>query len=1015
MDRSEADNQGSSASLHHALRLVTLGQAALVSLDESGTRSTLLRPGKPLALLIYLALSPQRTASREHLVNLFWADVEPERGFRTLRQTIFQLRQLLGEDAIATLGRELCLTLDLSSDRDEFLAAITAGDYKTATKLYTGPFLPDFGVPGGAEFEHWADRERERLQSAYTRAADSLIRTKLDHAQYDAAVAEARRLRDFDPAREASWRLLLEALTSSGDYISALGITDELERFLSSEEREPESLTRSAIARAKRLQSSAASEESTSIRLVADLTGRDREFSRLTSAWTTVKAGHFRHVHVTAPPGIGKTRLLRDVFTRLRASGARAIWVNAIAGDRKLAYSLASDLVAKAGNLSGASGVSTAAAASLVALNPKLSSSFSAIPDRSVGDEALRHRVHAVTELFEALADETPIVVFIDDMHWSDPVSRQLLRSSFSRISNCRILLITSARAVPDGNLNLPVTDVVALEPLDLHQAQQLVSCFGAFADRAAGAAFVDALHQHTGGSPLLILESLHLAMDRGLLSLRDGEWTIPNVEALLESVSRGDVLEERLRKLSSRAFEILLLLAVAEEPLTVDTITLALSRDRSAMESDLTTLEQQALVAPDGTLWKCAHDSIAETVLRMVSAADRLDMHATLGTALSQESQGDLRRMRLAMRHLEAAGKRKRSEQVFARAVAHLRSSGDKRSNQQLALEMLGETSPTESSTRLVASLPVTHRLRLRSPARIAALSAVVIAAIAIAYRLQPAKPAQLAIVVRPLAASSLVVPHPVIEIDDANGRRVRDAHDTVSVEVVDPVPGIAGTLKVAAVDGRAEFKDVNVTGEGPFRLRFKARGLRDVITPPINVTTRYPTLRLVSGTVNGQSLNAHQRSIIVKPGDTISGSVMLEYSSYWTSASVILGATATWGDRTRNFVDLAPLFTPAESQPRRASFRFAAPETAGIYHIVFAFDAEGNVEDFLSGTNWRLPAPIWNDGNDVVDWTPAQLDHANNLGWVMSRFVKIDDSTGKPVTLPHPVAATVIDVIVR
>lgn len=140
-----------------------------------------------------------------------------------------------------------------------------------------------------------------------------------------------------------------------------------------------------------------------------------------------------------------------------------------------------------------------------------------------------------------------------------------------------------------------------------------------------------------------------------------------------------------------------------------------------------------------------------------------------------------------------------------------------------------------------------------------------------------------------------------------------------------------------------------------------------------------------------------------------------MLEYSSYWGSASVILGAAALWGDRKTNFLDLAPLFTPAEDQPRRTRIRFTAPETPGIYHIVIAFDAEGSVEDFMSGTNWRLPEPIWNDGNDIADWTPEQLAQAKAHGWADSRFVQIDNATGKPRVDPHPVAATVLDVVVR
>lgn len=83
----------------------------------------------------------------------------------------------------------------------------------------------------------------------------------------------------------------------------------------------------------------------------------------------------------------------------------------------------------------------------------------------------------------------------------------------------------------------------------------------------------------------------------------------------------------------------------------------------------------------------------------------------------------------------------------------------------------------------------------------------------------------------------------------------------------------------------------------------------------------------------------------------------------------------------------------------------------------MVVAFDAEGGVKNFMSGTNWRLPRPIWNDGNDIVDWTPGQLAQASDRGWVQTKFVKVDDtaSTYRHLTQAHEVPATVIDVVVR
>ena len=108
-------------------RLVTLGNVGLFA-GNGSDQSIALRAGKPLAVLIYLACSPRKTASREHLLNLLWADAEPERGLRTLRQTVFQLRQTLGEHAITSEGRELSLAIEIDSDHDDFLSAVASGD-----------------------------------------------------------------------------------------------------------------------------------------------------------------------------------------------------------------------------------------------------------------------------------------------------------------------------------------------------------------------------------------------------------------------------------------------------------------------------------------------------------------------------------------------------------------------------------------------------------------------------------------------------------------------------------------------------------------------------------------------------------------------------------------------------------------------------------------------------------------------------------------------------------------------
>ncbi|HUR00755.1 MAG TPA: AAA family ATPase [Gemmatimonadaceae bacterium] len=1003
------------------LSLTSLGSASLTSYSLDGSAQKVLRPGKPLALLIYLAASSHRTASREHLIDTLWADVEPERGLRTLRQTIWQIRQLFGDAFITGDGREITLAAPLKFDRDEFLSAVARAQYEEAIDLYKGPFIPDFGVPGGADFEQWADRERDRLHLAYVRSAEAIVRLRLDRAQYEKAISEARRLRDSEPGRESSWRLLLEALSASGDRISAIAEAEALQRFLSEENRSPEQLTVSAIARAQKNLNPARSAPANE-RLVADLTGRDKEFACLTAAWVAAKSGKFQNVHVSAPPGLGKTRLLQDVFTRLRAGGARAVFIRGIAADRRLAYALASDVAAKVGVLSGASGISTAAASSLLALTPSLSSSFSAAPDRASDEEALRRRIHAISELLDAVAEEAPLALFIDDLHWGDAVSRQLLKSVFSRIGGARLLLITSSRTQPDGDLHLPGGETLALLALTRSQVSELVCGFGSLPDAPWVTRFLNELHTQSNGSPLLLLENLHLAFDRGSLQLKDQHWGCLDEKALIDGLARGDILEQRLMKLDRRQFETLLLLGLAEEPLDIAVIADALKRDRAAIEADLSDLELQAMSSSEGDIWKVSHDSIAESAVRMCDTVTKRKVLGDLGVALSRSAGADPHRLRLALHHLIDSGKTDEADNVFRRFVSTARRNGDRRSNIQLAIAALDESHPSPVTKRLVASLPIMQRVGLTNRARIAGAAAVLFAAAALPFELLPSKPARLAVVTQPLSGTLVaIVPAPVIEIQDKQGNRVRGASDTVSVDVIGGGTALLGTRSVAARDGRAVFSDISLGKSPPLTsthgtvLRFKSRGLTSVQSSEFNVPNGHSTLRLVAAVINGQVLSPSHRQLVVKRGEQIEGTVKLEYSSFWASASVILGVTATWGDRARNFIDLAPLTTPVVNQPRRAAITFKAPDKPGTYHIVFAFDAEGNVEDFISGTNWKLPEPVWNDGNDIADWSATQLAHANEAGWAATRIYRIDDVSNKAGFFPHSVASTAIDVVVK
>ena len=67
---------------------------------------------KNLALLVYLARSPRRTRTREHLIGLVWADRPETRARQSLREAIRLLRRHLGEAAVDATGDQVRLAAD---------------------------------------------------------------------------------------------------------------------------------------------------------------------------------------------------------------------------------------------------------------------------------------------------------------------------------------------------------------------------------------------------------------------------------------------------------------------------------------------------------------------------------------------------------------------------------------------------------------------------------------------------------------------------------------------------------------------------------------------------------------------------------------------------------------------------------------------------------------------------------------------------------------------------------------
>jgi DNA-binding SARP family transcriptional activator len=706
-------------------RLRTLGEASLVRAARDAEPAEILVPGKPFAVVVFLASAPGRSASRDRLIDLLWANLDLDAARHGLRQTLWYLRQRLGPGAIRSTDQEVRLLAPVESDRDLFLQAVERRDVERAVELYRGEFLPMFASPGGADFERWADMERFRLQAHCLEAAELLVWGWLEKGECVRAKEVAARVRDIHPEPQRAWRLLLEVLLAANDPVAARIEAEALERRLSDDGIRPDPSIEGLLAAARDPPEQPA-RKGPGPGLRPELVAREREFATILAAWRAATAGRGRHIHITGAPGLGKTRLLLEAHERLESRGAPVIHVRAPPGRREVEYALASDLAAALAALPGADRVSEGVATALAALNPALTDRFPVSADTARGAEALRRREIALAELLSATAADGPVALLVDDVHWADEASRQLLRSLCARVPDHAVLLATTSRPTQEGVLGGPHTETLTLEPFSAEEIGALLAGLGSLpdGDRDWATGLPHQLVASAAGSPLLVLEALRLALERGWLSLEDGAWDCPDPGRLEAELPRGGVLQRRVDELAAEERWLLLLLCVAGAPLSPSLLAAAADRDRDRVSSDLQNMEVRGLAAPEADRWSLVHDEICTAVLEVASPDEVRRAHHAVGKCLARDTGSDATAAQTdtlyrAARHLVAAGENRELAPVFHRWVEGIRQRGDRSPLRDLAADVIGSPPGDARVRHLIGLLPLATRLGLTPPRR--------------------------------------------------------------------------------------------------------------------------------------------------------------------------------------------------------------------------------------------------------------------------------------------------------
>ena len=432
------------------------------------------------------------------------------------------------------------------------------------------------------------------------------------------------------------------------------------------------------------------------------LVGREEELGRLVKAFERMQQGRAQVVSLRGEAGAGKSRLLGEFLAQLEQQGrlaGTALRRAACSSLGEPTYGVFAALFREGYGVQPHDSLDTARrkladGLSALGAEPEITAAIAPVLSYLLGveeasprdldpEQLMRQIVLGARLLVERRLEQGPLLVVVDDFHWADAASIDLLRDLADHHAARRLMLVIAHR--PD--VSAPVfaaaerTDL-RLDAFSVEQTCAFVDgLFGPLPDPAFGR-LRDLIVARAGGNPLFVEEIVRSLVSRGVL-VRDGErWMCgagcetvslpPTLHGLL--LSRVDKLPADARSLLQAAavlgvsFDEALLQAVAG----VSTLALA-----GLIEADLVRELPGSPVSPRGSgrRYRFTHALVHEVVYENLLLSRRGELHQRAALAL-EEAVGPAP-SRLS--DLEALGHHWSFTADKAKAARYLVAAGDR------------------------------------------------------------------------------------------------------------------------------------------------------------------------------------------------------------------------------------------------------------------------------------------------------------------------------------------------
>lgn len=378
------------------------------------------------------------------------------------------------------------------------------------------------------------------------------------------------------------------------------------------------------------------------------LVGREPELARVLSIAEAVASSIGRLVVLAGEPGVGKTRLAQEVTLHVRNAGFT------IAAGRCYEPQQAVPFYPFVDALASAYAAAPPALQTQVPVRwPDLARLLPLLglpPTAHAGPQDQQRLYWEITGFLQALADESPLALLVDDLHWADSASLDLLLHLARHTGSNRVLLIGTYRDVEinrqhplEGALrDLQREDLVERIPVRRLQESNTAALMAAtMGEEHVSEEFASLVYRRTEGNPFFIQQVMRMLVERGDVYHEGEHWARKAVQEIDVPESIRSVVGQRLSRLTTETQELLREASVLGQAFSFDDLEAMTTWTEQAVEHALEEAARVGLLREiDRDHYAFDHALTQQSLYAELPTRRRRRLHLAAGEAIERTSE---------------------------------------------------------------------------------------------------------------------------------------------------------------------------------------------------------------------------------------------------------------------------------------------------------------------------------------------------------------------------------------